>query len=346
MLLDAFLGFNEIELTKFRIGYLSKVVDKTIILESSLTHSGKTKNLYFSEYFQKNPELQSNIEVIQVDLNGFGNSWQRERFSRNFLVDYLYEFYPNSEFILSDLDEIPSIEGLKDELLNLQHPLHLRTPTSYRWANFTSLAKSDANWHRVVLSSTRFEKIESGGRFSKLPISNSPNLGLHCSYLNYRLGDIREKLESFAHQELSSEIISDSKVLAYCDKWMINHLGRFESSGSGLLKVLPHSQFSKIVLELYDFNSNWFLFPSPRNKVKRLFASFVISETLENKTSFEPFFKIFVLHDRRKGHGLRLNSISLIFILVFKTIRASIRKLLILLRRAFRNITVTIIQNR
>lgn len=346
MLIDAFLGFNEIELAKFRIGYLSKVVDKTIILESSLTHSGKAKNLYFSEYFEKNPNPQSHIEVIEVDLRPFlGDPWKCERFSRNFLVNYLFRFYPNSEFILSDLDEIPSVEGLKDELLNLQHPIHLRTPTSYRWANFTSIAKSDANWHRVVLSSTRFEKIESGGRFAGLPISKSLNLGLHCTYLSYHTNSMREKLESFAHQELPREIISDPKVLTYCDKWMINHLGRFESRGSGLLKVQSHSEFSKIVSELYDFNSNWFLFPAPRNKVKRLFASFVISETLKNEIRFKPFFSIFVLNDRKKRSGLRLNSISLLFILVSGATRSLVRKVSILLRREFR-IASKIIQNR
>ena len=40
MVIDAFPGFNEVELAEFRITYLKDVVDKVIIAESELTHSG------------------------------------------------------------------------------------------------------------------------------------------------------------------------------------------------------------------------------------------------------------------------------------------------------------------
>lgn len=347
MLLDAFLGFNEIQLAQFRIRYLSQVVDKTIILESTLTHSGKPKNLYFSDYFKKNPNPEADIEVIQVDLHPFlGNPWKLERFSRNFLLDHLYQFYPNSSFILSDLDEIPSVEGIKDELFYLQHPIHLRTPTSYRYANFISTARQDVNWHRAVLSSTKFEKIDSGGRFSKLPVSNSRHLGVHCTYIKSDPDGMREKLEGFAHQELHSEIISDVNVLTFCNKWMINHLGRFEMDSSGLLKVQSRSEFSKVVSELYDFNSDWFMFPSPRNKVKRLFASFVISEILRDKTIFEPFYRMIVVNKREVDSrtALGLNLISFLFSLVFRVYKSLLRKAIIYLRKTFKSRAIVIFQ--
>ena len=43
-LIDAFLFFNEVELLKFRLQYLSEVVDYFIIVEATHTHTGKEKN--------------------------------------------------------------------------------------------------------------------------------------------------------------------------------------------------------------------------------------------------------------------------------------------------------------
>ena len=44
-LIDAFIFFNEVELLKFRLQYLSDVVDYFIIAESNRTFTGKNKEL-------------------------------------------------------------------------------------------------------------------------------------------------------------------------------------------------------------------------------------------------------------------------------------------------------------
>ena len=69
MFIDGFLGFNEIRLAEFRINYLSEFIDHTIILESELTHSGISKQLFFTNYIQSQSRLNKNVEVIVVDLS-------------------------------------------------------------------------------------------------------------------------------------------------------------------------------------------------------------------------------------------------------------------------------------
>ena len=52
MVIDAFPGFNEIELAAFRINYLSESVDLVVIAEAKLTHSGIEKPLYFKNWIR------------------------------------------------------------------------------------------------------------------------------------------------------------------------------------------------------------------------------------------------------------------------------------------------------
>ena len=48
MIYDGFMFFNELELLEIRLHELSDVVDRFILVESPITHSGKHKPLYFA----------------------------------------------------------------------------------------------------------------------------------------------------------------------------------------------------------------------------------------------------------------------------------------------------------
>ena len=63
---DCFLVNDEIELAKFRIGYLKQVVNYFVIGESSLTHSGNSKVLYFAKSREAGNFLEENILVLAI----------------------------------------------------------------------------------------------------------------------------------------------------------------------------------------------------------------------------------------------------------------------------------------
>lgn len=68
--IDAFPGFNEIDLAAFRIKFLAGVVDRVVIAECHLTQSGKTKPLYFSKWlssceFDLRESGDNNSTIIQ-----------------------------------------------------------------------------------------------------------------------------------------------------------------------------------------------------------------------------------------------------------------------------------------
>ncbi len=278
MIIDAFMGLNEIPLAKFRIDYLKPIVDRTIILESNLTHSGKPKEFFFANWLVTNTSSKMDVEVVQVDLKGVEGAWNRERYSRDYLVKYIYDRYPNCTFVLSDLDEIPSLNQVRGSAKSLDRHLHLHTPTSYRFGNFMLTSRSGVNWNRVVIGSTNFEQLPQGGRFYNLPQGYSVDSGLHISHLQFEEGSINFKLDSFAHEELATHNLGSESVLAYANYWAIDHCGRFFSDKHGLLDVIPVEKFSGIQEFMFQHNPNWFNFPNPHPKLPRYFASFLITQ--------------------------------------------------------------------
>jgi hypothetical protein len=227
VIIDAFMGLNEIPLAEFRMDYLKSVIDRTIILESDITHSGRPKPLFFTNWLSTNSMKAMDVEVVLVNLKDIKGAWNRERYSRDYLVKYIYDHYPNSTFVLSDLDEIPSLGQIRDNYRLSDRHLHLQTPTSYRFGNFMLSSQAGANWNRVVLGSTNFDRLPQGGRFHKLSQGHSNDSGLHISHLQFEVGSINFKLNSFAHQELAGRDLGSETVLTYANYWTVDHLGRF-----------------------------------------------------------------------------------------------------------------------
>lgn len=235
MVIDAFPGFNEVELAEFRITYLKDVVDKVVIAESELTHSGLSKPLHFSNWLARQPQiLKDRIIVINVDLSNFETSWDREIHTREFLFEYILHNYPTSKYILSDLDEIPS----KSQVSNLKQntsTYHFHTPTSYRRINW-QLTDSHAKWNRGVIGQVSENKELNAGRFTKFPLIPG-NPGAHFSYLGSGSKGVSEKYAAFAHTELDKKFWASEDLMDFCDKYRIDHLGRSRSAGFGVLKV-------------------------------------------------------------------------------------------------------------
>ena len=99
MIIDAFPGYNELELANFRINYLSDFVDLTVIAEARLTQSGLEKPLYFTKWLsEQNSVVKEKVRVIEVPLITSSTSWEREIYTLEFLFRYIKEnlvYYTN-----------------------------------------------------------------------------------------------------------------------------------------------------------------------------------------------------------------------------------------------------------
>ena len=52
MIVDAVTFLNEKELVELRIKYLSDIVDRFLVVEADVTHTGKKKKMEFSRNFK------------------------------------------------------------------------------------------------------------------------------------------------------------------------------------------------------------------------------------------------------------------------------------------------------
>ena len=126
---DCFMYFDEDLLLDLRLNTLSKYVKKFIITEATYTHNGAKKNLKFDiNNFQK---FKDKIKYIVVDKappnilqleNGESenkrgtklilNGMARDYFQRENLSKGLTDTQDEDLILISDLDEIPNLDGL------------------------------------------------------------------------------------------------------------------------------------------------------------------------------------------------------------------------------------------
>ena len=236
MIIDAFPGYNELELARFRIDYLSDLVDVTVIAEARLTQSGLEKPLYFAKWLsEQNEFIKAKVKVIEVPLLSSSTSWEREIYTREFLFSFIKENYPESRFILSDLDEIPSKDQI-EKLSETSGIFHFKTPTYYRKINW-QLRDQHINWSHGVMGQVELNIYPNAGRFSReIPLlQGSP--GAHFSWLGIDEESLWKKSRAAAHAELNENFWSSTELLSYCDLNRVDHLGRGRNKGCGIFRI-------------------------------------------------------------------------------------------------------------
>lgn len=132
---DCFTFFNEIDLLKIRLSLLNEVVDYFVIVEMNKTFTGINKNFnleankaFFDEYREK---------IIYLKIKDIPNfkgiddvEWEREYFQRNCIMRGIVNCEPSDIIIISDVDEIPNPEVLKNIL---KSKIHWFGQNNIRW---------------------------------------------------------------------------------------------------------------------------------------------------------------------------------------------------------------------
>ncbi len=114
MVYDCIPFFNELDILKLRLHILDPIVDKFIIEEATVTFSGEPKELCFEKNRELFAEFLPKIEYIVVDNSPVNTTTHlRDKFQKNALVKGLKDATDEDVIILSDVDEIPNPEVLK-----------------------------------------------------------------------------------------------------------------------------------------------------------------------------------------------------------------------------------------
>jgi len=114
MIVDCFTFYNEVDILKKRLKYLSPVVDKFVLVESTKTFRGNSKELFYEQNKKDFDEWKDKIiHVIVEDNPDDKNPWVRETHQRNCITRGLTEISVEDLVMISDVDEIPNRELIK-----------------------------------------------------------------------------------------------------------------------------------------------------------------------------------------------------------------------------------------
>ena len=210
---DCFMFSHELDLLNLRLHELYEYVDFFVIVESSETHSGLPKPLYFRE----NQELFEKFsdKIINVAIEGFPTppldkdpNWFRENFQRNQILTVLQslDVKDNDCIMLSDIDELPD----RNSVLQIRHHVRRSQVITFRqrWLNWNFDLENQEEWPgtQIMLWSdfknTTPQKIRDG-RYNIGVVSDDVR-GWHLSWFGDN-NTIHEKLKSFAHQEIGTK---------------------------------------------------------------------------------------------------------------------------------------------
>lgn len=131
---DCLIYFNEDLLLDLRFNYLDKYVDKFIVVESTYTHSGNKRKLFFdinkfSKFkkkiiyivLDKEPKniflVEENDSHAQTNSKLMLNGFHREHLQRNYIMEGIKEADVEDMIIISDADEIPNLENINFNII-------------------------------------------------------------------------------------------------------------------------------------------------------------------------------------------------------------------------------------
>ncbi|MCC6323471.1 hypothetical protein IT400_01625 [Candidatus Nomurabacteria bacterium] len=232
---DIFNFYNEIETLEIRLNILNKYVDYFVIVESTLTHSGNPKELYYNKNKHLFTKFHNKIihYIIDEPLKDFGDARSRllnknlPEIEKNILEsalksdsapkdkpNFLRDFYEKESVkkalvglndddfcYISDLDEIWNPDILIDYSSNSIYKF--KQLAYYYYLN----NRSNEKW--VGTTAAKYSIIKNGCLNDLKSISKTRHMfvengGWHFTYQG-GTDRVKLKLESFSHQEFNNE---------------------------------------------------------------------------------------------------------------------------------------------
>jgi beta-1,4-mannosyl-glycoprotein beta-1,4-N-acetylglucosaminyltransferase len=287
MIYDCFTFYNELDLLELRLKTLDDVVDRFVLVESTRTHTNKTKPLYFNESKSRFAHYSHKIEHIIVDDNPEGpDPWVREQFQRDAVIRGLKSLNPNDLVLLSDLDEIWNPDSL---------PQIRAATTGGRVAVceqhncYYFINTSNGYWH-----GTRAIQILESLKIPLKQLRYSSGIIIHDGgwHISFTGGPeaISKKLQAYAHQEYNTAGYANLDRVAAA----ISTGADLFSRGGGRARLLRDKQLPKPVqankthyqsllaqslITRPVFHENWY----HMGKIRALLSTFVHAKALKGR---------------------------------------------------------------
>lgn len=227
VIVDCFTFWAELDILEIRLAELYPVVDKFVLVESTKTHKGDDKPLYYAANRQRFAKYNDKIwHVTYGDVPGGDTQaaiWRREIGQRQAIERALVDLPDDTIILISDLDEIPRREyiaglasqGMSDAAIYTfeQTLFYFNFNTAERRIRWNGTRATHlSNVRALTPDGIRWEGLRP--RSSEYPHHGRvANAGWHLSYFG-DVSHIQSKMRAFLHQELVNEEALDPDTIA------------------------------------------------------------------------------------------------------------------------------------
>jgi beta-1,4-mannosyl-glycoprotein beta-1,4-N-acetylglucosaminyltransferase len=235
-IIDAFLFFNELELLDIRLHILDSKVDKFVLVESTVTHTGQPKKLFYAEnkaLFEK-----FNHKIVHYVVDDTPNSFEeasarfmteKDPLKKDILlhavttsntghqVQWLREFYQH-ESIRVGLSKVPNIQDSDlvfnsdlDEIWDPERDLPLDDYKIFKlqqhvYTGFLNV-RSEEQWYGTYysrygnLKNACLNHLDTVAKTAHIFLDNG---GWHFTFQG-GIDRVKTKIENYGHQEYNTE---------------------------------------------------------------------------------------------------------------------------------------------
>lgn len=255
-MVDAFPFNDELDLLRLRIDYLSPYVDQFVVAESPRTFTGAAKPLHLRENLDRFADVADRLTVVTYDAAADVTAWDRERLSRTVIRDEVAAMDGDTVALLGDVDEIPSASQLS-HLRELESLAVVPLDTFYRRANWR--LECDTPLLTVVAVPVRdlphdLHQLRLGVEAATLAGGH----GAHLSFMGFGAEQLAAKLRAFSHTEFAFAAAAAGRVLDLSDRLALDHFGRADLRGRGVLTVVPEQDQGEVQAWLRPRCPEWF----------------------------------------------------------------------------------------
>ena len=234
---DCFIYFDEDLLLDLRLNTLDKFVDKFVIVESNLTHTGNLREFKFDinrfEKFRNKIDYYP-IKDLRIDKNlKLKKNWSQhhlvDQSIRNSISNYITDASDNDWIIISDIDELPNPNVIENFDKKNKYTFFEQQLFYYK---FNLKCTSEPSWYGSRLCIKKYLKSPQWLRNLKVKNKNSlfskvfnnqqilKKGGWHFSSVK-KPSEIITKMKSFAHNELVKDYMLN-------ENYIINKINNFE----------------------------------------------------------------------------------------------------------------------
>ena len=203
---------GELDTLEIRLHELAHVVDRFVVVESDVTHSGMPRAIrYDAAHPRLLPFVSKIVHVIVKDMPDTTDPRQRETWQRNAVLRGMPDAASDDLVMMSDVDEVPRASVVEAIKRDREHRLFgLRLAFYYFYLNYRNVRGPEAalTW-AVAAARAELDKITPDGlrfaaRHGDPNVHVLPDAGWHFSYLMDEAG-IQRKIQAFSHQEWNTK---------------------------------------------------------------------------------------------------------------------------------------------